>query len=251
MVSSSPTASSASPLVVLTGASGGLGRRIIGPLLEAGYRVAAVAGRHASQLGDMVKGADGPVQVYACDLEDPAGRERLHAEVLERQGHPDVFIGNAGVNVNGMCWKVGLDEWRRVMAVNVEANFHLSQLCIPGMRAQGRGRIVYISSVMAVSPVAGAAPYAASKAALLGLMRSQSVELASKGITVNAVAPGYLAAGMLDEVPPQLRQDILGRIPMGRFGTPEELASLLLWLIGPDAAYMTGQTIHINGGLHG
>lgn len=251
MGSSSETARTGSPLVLLTGASGGLGRHIIGPLLQAGYRVAAVAGRKASQLGGVVEGTDGSVQVYACDLVDASARERMHAEVLERQGHPEVVIGNAGVNVNGMCWKVGLEDWRRVMAVNVEANFHLSQLCIPGMRAQGHGRIVYISSVMAVSPIAGATPYAASKAALLGLMRSQSVELASRGITVNAVAPGYLAAGMLDEVPPRLQQDILARIPMGRFGTPEELASLLLWLIGPDAGYVTGQTIHLNGGLHG
>jgi len=224
---------------------------MIQPLVQAGHRVAAVAGRHASELNDMLEGMAGLVQVYACDLENAGERERLHAEVTERQGHPEVFIGNAGVNVNGMCWKVGLEDWRRVMAVNVEANFHLSQLCIPAMRAKGHGRIVYISSVMAVSPVAGATPYAASKAALLGLMRGQSVELASRGITVNALAPGYLAAGMLDEVPLQLQQDILGRIPMGRFGTPEELAALLLWLIGPGAGYVSGQTIHLNGGLHG
>jgi len=251
MVSTSGSGHAQAPLVLLTGASGGIGQRLIAPLVNAGYRVAAVAGRHASRLAGIAADMQGSVELYQCDLSDADQRERLHAEVLERQGHPAVLIGNAAVNVNGMSWKVGLDDWRRMMAVNVEANFHLSRCCIPWMREQGHGRIVYISSVVALSPVMGAAPYAASKAALLGLMRSQSVELASKSITVNAVAPGYLDAGMLEEVPADLRQGILSRIPMGRFGTPEELASMLVWLIGPDARYVTGQTLHFNGGLHG
>jgi 3-oxoacyl-[acyl-carrier protein] reductase len=239
------------PLVLLTGASGGIGRSVLNALVTNGYRVAAVAGARKAQLDVLAEGLGSAVRTYACDLADAGSRLRLHAELVAAQGHPSVLLANAAINVNGMCWKLPLEEWRRVMAVNVESAFHLSQLCIPAMRDARHGRIIYTSSVVAQRPLAGAAAYAASKAALLGLMRAQAVELADRGITVNAVAPGYLDTGLIEQVPPGLRSEIERSIPLGRLGDAHELAALLLWLIGPDAGYVTGQTLHFNGGLAG
>lgn len=229
-------------IVLLTGASGGIGKYFVEALLADGHTVAAqvLTGDMPSQKG---------LHVFKADISIAAEREKLFQHVHESLGSPEVFIHNAGINANAMSWKLPLVDWQRVMEVNVNAAFHLSALCIPAMRSNSWGRIIYISSIVAMQGVAGTACYAASKAALLGLMRAQSVELASKNITVNALAPGYLSAGMIHQVPDDLQQKIKSNIPMGDFGDPAHLAQLGLYLMGNQAGYITGQTLHFNGGL--
>lgn len=148
-----------------------------------------------------------------------------------------------------MSWKLSNDDWHNVLAVNLNAAFHISSLCIPNMRELRWGRIVYISSIVASQGVPGTSAYAASKAGLQGLMRAQSVELASRGVTVNAIAPGYLQTGMIQDVPEKMQEAIRQRIPVGSLGNPEELAEMLLWITGENSGYVTGQTLHFNGGL--
>ncbi len=231
-------------IVLLTGASGGIGKYFVEALLAAGHTVAA----------QVLKGDLTPqdrLHVFQADLSIPAEREILFQQVKESLGNPEVFIHNAGINANAMSWKLPLDDWQKVMEVNVNAAFHLSSLCIPGMREKAWGRIVYISSIVAMQGVAGTSCYAASKSALLGLMRAQAAELASKNITVNALAPGYLSAGMIHQVPEDLQLKIKSNIPKGDFGDPAHLAQLALYLMGEQANYITGQTLHFNGGLLG
>jgi len=233
-------------IVLLTGASGGIGMVFTRRLLKAGYKVVAVAGRHEGKLKN-IKHPN--IRVFSADLSSYSGIKSLHDKVVEEVGHPHILIHNAGVNANAMSWKLSNDDWHNVLAVNLNAAFHISSLCIPNMRELRWGRIVYISSIVASQGVPGTSAYAASKAGLQGLMRAQSVELASRGVTVNAIAPGYLQTGMIQDVPEKMQEAIRQRIPVGSLGNPEELAEMLLWITGENSGYVTGQTLHFNGGL--
>lgn len=231
-------------IVLLTGASGGIGQILTDFLLNKGFTVAAQV--HKGSLPERER-----LHVFSANLENAGAREQLMKDIERSVGNPDVFIHNAGVNINAMSWKYSHEDWNKIMEVNVNAAFHLSSLMIPSMREKKFGRIVYVSSVVAFQGVVGTAPYAASKAALLGLMRAQSAELAGKNITVNAVAPGYLNAGMIHQVPEEMQLQIKQKIPMGFFGNPEEMAAFIGFLLLEDARYITGQTLHFNGGLFG
>lgn len=234
-------------IVLLTGASGGIGVVFTRHLLNAGYLVIAVAGKRKGKLNS-IKHPN--IRVYSSDISTFQGAEALYQKVVMEVGYPNILIHNAGVNTNAMSWKLTDLEWQNVMAVNLNAAFYLSTLCVPHLRELRWGRIVYISSVVANQGVPGTAAYAASKAGLLGLMRAQSSELASRGITVNALAPGYINTGMINDVPDKMQDLLRQRIPVGELGSPEELAEMLLWLIGKKSGYVTGQTLHFNGGLY-
>ncbi|MCC5916650.1 MAG: SDR family oxidoreductase [Cryomorphaceae bacterium] len=231
-------------IVFLTGASGGIGREITRQLLAEGHVVIAQVGENPKALDSHQN-----LYVFSADISNFEEREKLFQKTIETVGYPDVLINNAGINSNGMSWKIAMTDWSRVMAVNLDAAFHFSQMCIPNMRKSLAGRIIYISSVVALQGMPGTAPYAASKAALLGLMRTQALELADRNITVNAIAPGYLDAGMIHQVPADIQTQIISKIPKGALGKTHQIVGLIKYLISADAEYVTGQTLHFNGGL--
>ncbi len=233
-------------IVLLTGASGGIGTVFTRRLLSAGFLVVAVAGKRQANI-NAIKHPN--IRQYSVDLSSHEEISSIHKRITREVGHPNILIHNAGININAMSWKLSFDDWSSVLAVNLNAAFQLSSLCIPNMRELRWGRIVYMSSIVAQQGVPGTAAYAASKAGILGLMRAQAVELASRGITVNAIAPGYLETGMIQDVPEKMRESLRQRIPVGELGNPDELAEMLLWLIGKKSGYVTGQTLHFNGGL--
>lgn len=230
--------------VLLTGASGGIGQVLTGRLLSSGYTVVAVAGNNPQNIRPHKQ-----LHLVTGDLASEEGVRSIHQQTVDLVGHPHIFIHNAGINANAMSWKLSYEDWNKVLAVNLNAAFLISSLCLPTMRELRWGRILYISSIVAQQGVAGTAAYAASKAGLLGMMRAQAAETAGRGITVNAIAPGYLNTGMIEEVPETIRENIRQRIPVGELGDPREMADLLLWLIGKNSGYVTGQTLHFNGGL--
>jgi 3-oxoacyl-[acyl-carrier protein] reductase len=233
-------------IVLLTGASGGIGRVLTQQLLDVGYTVVAQVRQHPEVLDNIISDN---LHVVSANLADYDERTRMFQDISGLAGPPHILINNAGINVNGMSWKLSWSDWRKILDINLDAAFHLSQLCLPAMREKNWGRIVYISSVVASQGVAGTAPYAASKAALLGLMRAQAAEVAAKNITVNAIAPGYLNAGMIEQVPEPMLSKLKASIPAGTLGSVAEMGSMLQWVIGEESSYFTGQTLHFNGGL--
>ena len=232
-------------VVLLTGASGGLGSAIAALLCE---DFQFVLHHHSSELPDEL--ADKGFCVSA-DLTVESEIEQMIQQVMKKFGRIDVLINNAGVSESAMSWKTDSDSWRKTMAVNLDAPFYVSKAVIPHMRKNGFGRIVNISSVVAVTGVLGTAAYAASKAGLIGLTKTLAKELASFGITVNAFALGYFDRGMIDDVPEEQRKELMKSVPVNRLGTPEDITSTLRWLISDKSAFVTGQTIHLNGGLFG
>ena len=165
-------------------------------------------------------------------------------------GSVEVLVNNAGIPYSGLSWKQSLESWQEIFSVNTTAAWMLSKHCIPQMRTYEKGRIIYISSVVAHRPLAGTSAYAASKAALEGLTRAQAVELAHFNITVNCIAPGYFDAGMIHSVDEPQQEKIINATPASRLGRADELAAATLYLCSEEASFTTGQIIHINGGLY-
>lgn len=232
--------------ILLTGATGGLGKILAEFLMQEGHRL-ALTGK-SETAGDITLLND---SFYtSCDLRNEHEIVELVREAEKRMGAVDVLINAAGVPGSGMSWKLTLEEWNECMAVNLTAPFLFMRELLPGMRARQFGRIINMSSVVAFKGVPGTAAYAASKAALDGLIRAVSAENIQKGIAVNNLALGYFDAGMLYRIPENIREEIRSTIPAGKFGNPQNITSLLRWLISDEADYITGQTLQINGGLY-
>jgi NAD(P)-dependent dehydrogenase (short-subunit alcohol dehydrogenase family) len=174
----------------------------------------------------------------------------MMGEIANRFGGVDVLINNAGISRSGMSWKISEDDWKDTMEVNLNAPFRLSQGVIPSMRSKKYGRIINISSVVAQTGNVGTAAYAASKAGLIGLTKTLSKELAASGISVNALALGYFETGMIVDVPLDQQAQIIQGIPAGRLGSTDTVCKSVEWLLSDEAAYVTGQVINLNGGLH-
>ncbi|HEY0866932.1 MAG TPA: 3-oxoacyl-[acyl-carrier-protein] reductase [Fimbriimonas sp.] len=235
-------------VVVVTGASRGIGREIALAFAKEGARVACVATtesgaqKTASEIGAGSKG-------YACDVSDTSSVEKLVAQIQEDLGTPHVWVNNAGVTRDTLILRMKDDDWDRVLDVNLKGAF----LCIravakPMMKAR-TGRIVNVSSIIGQTGAAGQANYAASKAGLFGLTKSVAKELGSRGITCNAVAPGFIETDMTEALPPEMKDTVVKTAPAGRLGTPADVAAAILFLASDDAAYITGQTITVDGGL--
>jgi 3-oxoacyl-[acyl-carrier protein] reductase len=232
--------------ILLTGASGGLGRHLAKVLASSGHRLVLSARKPADT--PLPSGND--IHFIACDLtqtEDITDLARHSASLL---GKVDAVIHAAGISGSGMSWKISAEEWQQTLAINLTAPFLLSSALLPQMRTARFGRIINLSSVVAYRGVAGTSAYAASKAGLDGWVRAMALENAAHGITVNNLALGYFDAGMLYDIPEDLRTRIRTEIPAGDFGNPETVSSLILWLLSDSAGYCTGQTIHLNGGLY-
>jgi 3-oxoacyl-[acyl-carrier protein] reductase len=197
----------------------------------------------------LAKELGGRAHVLACNLSDPSEVEALVKRAAEAMGSVDVLVNNAGITKDGLAMRMSDEDWQSVIDVNLTATFRLCRAAIRGMMKARWGRIVNVSSVVGTTGNGGQANYAASKAGMVGMSKSLGAEVASRGITVNCVAPGFIETAMTDKLNEAQRAAILGGVPAGRMGTPQEIAAAVLYLASPEAAYVTGATLHVNGGM--
>ncbi len=238
---------------LITGATGGLGNAIAHSLAEKGYRLALHYYKNAEKAESLLNSlpANGGEHLLAeADLRSEAEIENMVKRIRDESGVLDVLINNAGIPFSGLSWKQSFEQWQEVFAINTTAAWMVSKHCIPMLRERSQGRILYISSVVAHRPLAGTSAYAASKAALEGLTRAQAIELSRFGITVNCIAPGYFDTGMISAVDEATRTELKKLTPAGRLGNAGELAAAVVYLCSKEAAFTTGQVIHVNGGLY-
>jgi 3-oxoacyl-[acyl-carrier protein] reductase len=241
-----------SDLALVTGASRGIGQAIAAALANGGSAVVgtatSAAGAEAITAWFRECGLDGRGAVY--DAADPRAAEALVADLEAHEGLPTVLVNNAGIARDGLLLRLKSEEWDQTININLSAVFRLTKLCLKRMLKERRGRIINISSVIGAIGNAGQAHYAASKAGLIGFTRALAKELASRNVTVNAVAPGFIETDMTRALPEQVRGAYQAQIPLGRFGTADDVAAAVVFLAGDGAAYLTGQTLHVNGGLY-
>jgi 3-oxoacyl-[acyl-carrier protein] reductase len=208
-----------------------------------------LAGRREEALCTLADRLGGRVHVALAGLDDPAMPDRLVREAEAAMGRVDILVNNAGLNRDALALRMTDTDWQTVIDVDLTASFRLTRAALRGMIRRRYGRIIAISSVVAVAGNPGQANYAAAKAGLIGMSKSVAAEVASRGITVNCIAPGFIATGMTDRLTAEQRSRLAGAIPAGRFGGPEDVAAAVVYLASSEAAYVTGHTLHVNGGL--
>jgi acetoacetyl-CoA reductase len=238
-------------VALVTGGTRGIGLAICERLMNRGVKVAAgYAGRHdhAEQFAD--KYADRGVSIHQGNIGHHDDVARVIDEVLNQHGHLDILVNNAGITVDKTVRKMTPEEWDHVIHVNLSGAFYMSKAILQTMLDRGYGRIIYISSVIGSSGGFGQANYASAKSGLFGLTMSLALETAAKGITVNAVTPGYITTEMTAAVPDNVMEKLVARIPVGRLGEPNEVARVVEFLADPESSYITGQVYPVNGGLY-
>jgi 3-oxoacyl-(acyl-carrier-protein) reductase len=233
---------------LVTGASGGIGADIARTLHAAGATV-GLSGTRVEPLEALAAELGDRAHVLLCNLSNPEDVEGLVKRATEAMGAVDILVNNAGITRDGLAMRMSDDDWQSVIDVNLTAAFRLCRAAIRGMMKARWGRIVNISSVVGRAGNAGQANYAASKGGLVALSKSLAEEVASRGITVNCVAPGFIETAMTDKLNEAQRATILASVPAGRMGTPQEIAAAVLYLASQEAAYVTGATLHVNGGM--
>lgn len=233
---------------LVTGASGGIGSAIARGLAAQGARL-ALSGSNAAKLERFRDELGGEHVALACDLSDPAAVDALVPRAVEALGKLDVLVNNAGVTRDNLAMRMKDDEWDQVIRVNLEAAFRLIRAAAKPMMKARFGRVVSITSVVGQTGNPGQANYAASKAGLVGMSKALAQELASRNITVNCVAPGFIRSAMTDVLPEAQKSALLGRIPAGDLGTGEDIGAAVVYLASREAGYVTGQTLHVNGGM--
>ena len=233
---------------LVTGASGGIGSATARLLAARGAQV-FLTGRNIDKLNALQKELGDKTQVYPCDLEDAEARTSLAKKLLAEHETLDILVNNAGQTQDGLALNMKAEAWRQVLEVNLTGVFHLTQQFLRPMLKQRWGRIVMVGSVVGFTGNKGQANYATSKAGLVGMVKSLALELASRSITVNCVAPGFVATAMTEGLSEQVRQQVLEQIPLGRYASSEDIAQAVLYFASLEAAYTTGQTLHVNGGL--
>jgi 3-oxoacyl-[acyl-carrier protein] reductase len=233
---------------LVTGASGGIGSAIVRALAGQGARVALSSTRQEA-LKQVQDALGGDHVILPTDLSDPAAVDALVPQAVEQLGKLDILVNNAGVTRDNLAMRMKDEEWDQVIRVNLEAAFRLARAALKPMMRARHGRIISVTSVVGTTGNPGQANYAASKAGLVGMSKAMAQEVASRGITVNCVAPGFIASPMTDSLPDAQKQALLGRIPVGALGTGEDVAAAAVYLASREAQYVTGQTLHVNGGM--
>lgn len=238
--------------VLLTGASGGLGKFITAGLAEAGFNLALQFNSNSESITENIKSISNlnlKVKTYKADITKESEVEELIRNAKQDFGSIDILINNAGISINAMSWKLSADDWNNVLNVNLTGPFLCTKHVLPLMKENKFGRIVYISSVVPQIGVPGTAAYAASKAGLGGLCKTVSKEVIKNNITVNMISLGYFDAGLLYQIPEEIRGQIRESIPVKQFGNPLEIVECIKYISNIESKYLTGQTINLNGGL--
>jgi len=238
-------------IAIVTGASRGIGRAIAQQLARQGATVVAAArGENARPVADEIVAAGGRAEAVSLDVTESGAAERLVAATVEQHSRIDVLVNNAGIARDQLLLRMKRDDWDAVLATNLTAAFTLSQAVLKPMIRQRGGRIVCISSVVGQSGNAGQANYAASKAGLIGFTKALALEVASRGITANVVAPGLIETDMTRALTESARDEWASKVPLRRLGTPADIASAVCFLASDEASYITGQVLAVNGGMY-
>lgn len=238
-------------VALVTGGTRGIGEAITRRLVRRGVRVAAGFTRDAEAAKDLVRSQpEGVITLHQGDVSDPDVCRRLVGETLEEHGRIDILVNNAGITRDRTVRKMTLEQWDDVIDVNLSGTFHLCRSALGPMSDAGYGRIVNISSVIGEKGNVGQANYAAAKSGLFGLTKSLALETARNGISVNAVAPGFIRTDMVSSLPDAVLEKIIPQVPAGRLGEPDEVARVVEFLADPESGYITGEIYGINGGLY-
>ena len=233
---------------LVTGAFGGIGWAIAEALHTQGAKV-AISGTRATRLNELAAKLGSRVFVLPCDLRDRAAVAKLADDAEKALGQVDILVNNAGITHDNLFIRMKDEEWDDVIAVNLSSVFVLTRGVLRGMMRRRAGRIVNIASISGVLGNPGQGNYAASKAGLVGMTKSLAREVASRGITANCIAPGFISTPMTDALTPRQTEAIAAAIPAAKFGKPEDIAAVVVFLASDEAGYVTGETVHVNGGM--
>ena len=233
---------------LVTGATGGIGHAIARALHQQGATV-AISGTRRDVLDQIAGELKDRVHVLPCNLANKDEVEALVPKSEEAMGQLDILVANAGITKDNLLVQLRDEEWDQVVAVNLTATFRLARAALRGMMRRRFGRIIGISSVVGVTGNPGQGNYTATKAGMIGMIKSIAGEYAKRGVTANAIAPGFIATAMTDKLNDKQREAILARVPAGRLGAGADVAATAVFLASDEAAYVTGQTIHVNGGM--
>ena len=233
---------------LITGASGGIGGSIAKALHARGADV-ALSGTRLEPLQALADALGDRTHILPCNLSDHAAVEALPKQAADAMGSVDILVNNAGITRDNLFMRMSDEEWDSVLSVNLTSTMKLCKGVMRGMMKARWGRIVNITSIVGATGNPGQANYAASKAGVVGMSKSMAYEVATRGITVNCVAPGFIATAMTDKLTDDQKASILVQVPAGRMGDPDEIGAAVLYLSSPEAAYITGATLHVNGGM--
>lgn len=234
--------------VLITGATGGIGGAIAQAFSKNGA-VVGLSGTREEKLKDLASQIDGETHIFPCNLSDVEQVEELFAKAEETMGQVDVLVCNAGITKDNLILRMKNEDFDDVININLRSTFLLNRAAIKKMIRRKDGRIINIASIVAVSGNPGQANYVASKAGMIGMSKSFALEVASRGVTVNSIAPGFIETAMTDVLTDAQKEGILSSIPSNKMGTPDDIASGALFLASNEAGYINGQTLHINGGM--
>ena len=239
-------------VAVVTGASRGIGKAIALKLASQGAKVVINyngSEEKAKEVQAQIETEGVKAVIYRCDVSDYGACQTFIQDVIKTEGSMDILVNNAGITRDGLLMKMSEEDFDRVIDTNLKGAFHTIRFAARQMLKQRSGRIINMASVVGVTGNAGQANYAASKAGVIGLTKATARELASRGITVNAVAPGFIETDMTAVLPEKVKEASVSQIPLGKFGSPEQVASAVAFLASSDAAYITGQVLHVDGGM--